>query len=64
MGSRPAWAVLAGFALVLFGLTTLQKRWVLAESLHPSDLPAILVRMEPAGYPARSAAGRRLRLGS
>jgi phosphate:Na+ symporter len=34
------------------------------ESLHPSDLPAVLVRQEPAGYPARSASGRWLWLGS
>ena len=38
-----AGAALAGFALVLFGLTTLQQGMgVLAESLHPSDLPAVL----------------------
>ncbi|GHE70852.1 hypothetical protein GCM10019059_33170 [Camelimonas fluminis] len=34
---------LAGFALVLYGLTTLQQGMGgLAESLHPSDLPAVL----------------------
>ena len=33
----------AGFALVLYGLTTLQQGMGgLAESLHPSDLPAVL----------------------
>jgi MFS family permease len=33
----------AGFALVLYGLTTLQHGMGgLAESLHPSDLPAVL----------------------
>jgi phosphate:Na+ symporter len=36
-------AALAGFALVLFGLTTLQQGMGgLAERLHPSDLPAVL----------------------
>jgi len=36
-------SVLAGFALVLYGLTTLQQGMGgLAESLHPSDLPAVL----------------------
>src|SRR5215831_5704058 len=35
-------AALAGFALVLFGLTTLQQGMGgLAERLHPSDLPAV-----------------------
>ncbi|WP_116808099.1 Na/Pi cotransporter family protein [Steroidobacter cummioxidans] len=35
-------AALAGFALVLFGLTTLQQGMGgLAEQLHPSDLPAV-----------------------
>jgi phosphate:Na+ symporter len=34
---------IAGFALVLYGLTTLQQGMGgLAESLHPSDLPAVL----------------------
>src|SRR5262249_19833540 len=34
---------LAGFALVLYGLTTLQQSMGgLAEQLHPSDLPAVL----------------------
>jgi phosphate:Na+ symporter len=38
-----AGAALAGFALVLFGLTTLQQgRGGLAARLHPSDLPAVL----------------------
>lgn len=38
-----AGAALAGFALVLFGLTTLQHGMGgLAEQLHPSDLPAVL----------------------
>lgn len=37
-----AGAALAGFALVLFGLTTLQQGMSgLAEQLHPADLPAI-----------------------
>ena len=38
-----AGASLAGFALVLYGLTTLQQGMSgLAERLHPSDLPAVL----------------------
>jgi phosphate:Na+ symporter len=38
-----AGAVLAGFGLVLFGLTTLQQGMGgLAERLHPADLPAVL----------------------
>jgi phosphate:Na+ symporter len=38
-----AGAALAGFALVLFGLTTLQQGMGgLAEQLHPTDLPAVL----------------------
>jgi phosphate:Na+ symporter len=38
-----AGAALAGFALVLFGLTTLQQGMGgLAEQLHPADLPAIV----------------------
>ncbi len=38
-----AGAALAGFGLVLFGLTTLQQGMGgLAEKLHPSDLPAVL----------------------
>jgi phosphate:Na+ symporter len=38
-----AGAALAGFALVLFGLTTLQEGMGgLAERLHPTDLPAVL----------------------
>jgi phosphate:Na+ symporter len=37
-----AGAALAGFALVLFGLTTLQQGMTgLAEQLHPADLPAV-----------------------
>lgn len=36
-------SALAGFALVLYGLTTLQQGMGgLAESLHPSDLPAVI----------------------
>jgi phosphate:Na+ symporter len=38
-----AGAALAGFALVLFGLTTLQQGMGgLAEQLHPADVPAVL----------------------
>ena len=38
-----AGAALAGFGLVLFGLTTLQQGMgVLAERLHPADLPAVI----------------------
>lgn len=38
-----AGGALAGFALVLYGLTTLQQGMGgLADSLHPSDLPAVL----------------------
>ena len=38
-----AGAALAGFALVLFGLTTLQQGMGgLAEQLHPADLPTVL----------------------
>jgi phosphate:Na+ symporter len=38
-----AGGALAGFALVLYGLTTLQQGMAgLAETLHPSDLPAAL----------------------
>jgi phosphate:Na+ symporter len=38
-----AGAAIAGFALVLFGLTTLQQGMGgLAEWLHPADLPAVL----------------------
>jgi phosphate:Na+ symporter len=38
-----AGAALAGFALVLFGLTTLQQGMGgLAEQLHPADLPAVI----------------------
>jgi phosphate:Na+ symporter len=40
-----AGAALAGFGLVLFGLTTLQQGMGgLAERLHPADLPAVLAR--------------------
>jgi phosphate:Na+ symporter len=40
-----AGAALAGFGLVLFGLTTLQQGMGgLAERLHPADLPAVLGR--------------------
>ncbi len=46
LGSRriaAAGGALAGFALVLYGLTTLQQGMGgLAESLHPSDLPTVL----------------------
>lgn len=45
---------LAGFALVLYGLTTLQQGMGgLAESLHPSDLPAVL-GMPGVGWAAGS----------
>src|SRR5215469_2225389 len=38
-----AGGAIAGFALVLYGLTTLQEGMGdLAQSLHPSDLPAVL----------------------
>jgi phosphate:Na+ symporter len=38
-----AGAALAGFALVLYGLTTLQQGMGgIAESIHPADLPAVL----------------------
>ncbi len=39
-----AWGgAIAGFALVLYGLTTLQQGMAgLAETLHPSDLPAVI----------------------
>lgn len=38
-----AGAALAGFALVLFGLTTLQQGMGgVAEQLHPADLPSVL----------------------
>src|SRR5262249_56242764 len=38
-----AGAALAGFGLVLFGLTTLQQGMGgLAERLHPADLPVVL----------------------
>jgi len=46
---------LAGFALVLYGLTTLQQGMGgLAESLHPSDLPAVL-GMPGIGWASGSA---------
>jgi phosphate:Na+ symporter len=42
-----AGAALAGFGLVLFGLTTLQQGMGgLAERLHPADLPAVLAGPE------------------
>ena len=45
-----AGAALAGFALVLFGLTTLQQGMGgLAERLHPSDLPAV-IGMDGVGW--------------
>ncbi|MDK1373392.1 MULTISPECIES: Na/Pi symporter [unclassified Sinorhizobium] len=45
---------LAGFALVLYGLTTLQQGMGgLAETLHPSDLPAVL-GMPEVGWAAGS----------
>jgi phosphate:Na+ symporter len=43
-------AALAGFGLVLFGLTTLQQGMGgLAERLHPADLPAVLANYD-AGW--------------
>jgi phosphate:Na+ symporter len=49
-----AGGALAGFALVLYGLTTLQQGMQgLAESLHPSDLPAVLGAPE-VGWIARA----------
>ncbi|MEI2296620.1 Na/Pi cotransporter family protein [Ensifer sp. MJa1] len=53
-GGRVAAAggALAGFALVLYGLTTLQQGMGgLAESLNPSDLPAVL-GMPGVGWPS------------
>jgi phosphate:Na+ symporter len=45
-----AGGALAGFALVLYGLTTLQQGMGgLAEHLHPSDLPAV-IGMQEAGW--------------
>jgi phosphate:Na+ symporter len=45
-----AGAALAGFGLVLFGLTTLQQGMGgLAERLHPADLPAVLASAD-AGW--------------
>src|SRR5262245_28504547 len=45
-----AGAALAGFALVLFGLTTLQEGMGgLAEKLHPADLPAIFAPASAGG---------------
>jgi phosphate:Na+ symporter len=42
-----AGAALAGFGLVLFGLTTLQEGMTgLAERLHPADLPAVVAGPE------------------
>ena len=50
-----AGASLAGFALVLYGLTTLQQGMGgLAERLHPSDLPSVL-GMADVGWAAGSA---------
>jgi phosphate:Na+ symporter len=44
-------AALAGFGLVLFGLTTLQQGMGgLAERLHPADLPAVLAAPEAAWW--------------
>jgi phosphate:Na+ symporter len=49
-----AGASLAGFALVLYGLTTLQQGMGgLAERLHPSDLPSVL-GMADVGWAAGS----------
>ena len=49
-----AGGAIAGFALVLYGLTTLQEGMGgLAESLHPSDLPAVL-GMPGVGWAAGS----------
>jgi phosphate:Na+ symporter len=46
-----AGAALAGFGLVLFGLTTLQQGMGgLAERLHPADLPVVLAGTD-AGWP-------------
>ena len=51
-----AGGALAGFALVLYGLTTLQQGMGgLAESLHPSDLPAVIGARASGGSPDRSA---------
>jgi phosphate:Na+ symporter len=48
-------ASLAGFALVLYGLTTLQQGMGgLAERLHPSDVPSVL-GMADVGWAAGSA---------
>lgn len=44
-------AALAGFGLVLFGLTTLQQGMGgLAEQLHPADLPAVLASPEASWW--------------
>jgi phosphate:Na+ symporter len=46
-----AGAALAGFGLVLFGLTTLQQGMGgLAEQLHPADLPAVLAGPDAAWW--------------
>ena len=46
-----AGAALAGFALVLFGLTTLQQGMGgLSERLHPADLPAVLGEPDAAWW--------------
>jgi phosphate:Na+ symporter len=48
-----AGAALAGFGLVLFGLTTLQQGMGgLAERLHPADLPAVLAGPDTAWWRA------------
>ncbi len=50
-----AGGALAGFALVLYGLTNLQQGMGgLAETLHPSDLPAVLGMLGSAGRRGRS----------
>src|SRR5262245_4891785 len=48
-----AGAALAGFGLVLFGLTTLQEGMGgLAERLHPADLPAVLAGPDASWWSA------------
>jgi phosphate:Na+ symporter len=52
-----AGAALAGFALVLFGLTTLQQGMGgLAERLHPADLPVVLAAPGAGWWPGLSGA--------
>ena len=46
-------SALAGFALVLYGLTTLQQGMEALPSLHPSDLPGVLGAPVSAGWPGR-----------